>query len=78
MWISYEDATLNAKNNPFAVTTGVQPADESEYMLSYDYLPITNMVKPEYIFKDRVFLANVYDVSSFTDTYDCINKVMLY
>ena len=78
MWISYEDATLNAKNNPFAVTTGVQPADESEYMLSYDYLPITNMVKPEYILKDRVFLANVYDVSSFTDTYECINKVMLY
>ena len=74
MWISYEDATLNAKNNPFAVTTGVQPADESEYMLSYDYLPITNIVKPEYILKDRVFLANVYDVSSFTDTYECINK----
>lgn len=23
-------------------------------------------------------MANVYDVSSFTDTYECINKVMLY
>lgn len=78
MWISYEDATLSANNNPFAVTTGVQPADESEYMLSYDYLPITSLTKSEYVFKDRVLLANVYDVSSFTDTYECINKVMLY
>ena len=78
MWISYEDGSLEASDNYFSVTTGVQPADESEYMLSYDYLPIVSHSESDKIFKDRVLLANVYDVSSFTDTYDCINKVMLY
>lgn len=78
MWISYEDASLKANNNPFAVTTGVQPADESEYMLSYDYLPIVSSSESEDISDNKVLLANVYDVSDFVDTYECIDKVMLY
>lgn len=78
VWVSYEDSVLNSYSSHFSVVTGIQPADESEYMLSYDYLPIVSSSEPKNIYDNKVLLANVYDVSDFVDTYECIDKVMLY
>ena len=78
IWLSYEDCSLASYDSHFTVVTGIQPADESEYMLSYDYLPIVSNSANDKIFSNKVLLANVYNLSDFSDTYKCINKVMLY
>lgn len=71
-WLSYEEGSIE---NNFMTIEKVQKNSNKERMLSYDYYPVGYT---ENSFSDTVYLCNVFDVSDYTDTYDKINKVMLY
>lgn len=75
MWISYDEPSLDYEKNNMAVITGAQKSNDNEYMLSYDYFPIGS---DSYNTHEKVYLANVYDISDYTNEYDSINKVMTY
>lgn len=75
-WMSYQEGSLLSAGNEFSVVTGVQKATDNEHMLSYDYfIPAYNN---SFYFCDDVYLCNVFDISDYTNTYNQINKVMLY
>ena len=74
LWISYEDASINSKGEVYAVT-GVQKADDSEHMLSYDLI---NLSSQNVSVNSKVILTNVFDVEDYTDEYKEINKVLFY
>lgn len=76
-WISYEDTSFNYYNNA-AVITDVNKMSKNEYMLSYDFMPMTRKVTYNVSSDKTVYCANVYDVSNLKNTYGSINKVMLY
>lgn len=71
-WLSYEEGSIE---DNFLTITGVEKTSTSERMLSYDYYPVGYT---DSSFNDVVYLCNVFDVSTYTDTYDEINKVMFY
>lgn len=74
VWISYEDASTKFKNTAYVVT-GVQRADDSEHMLSYDFIYIGD--KNKYV-NSKVVFSNVFDISDYSDEYEEINKVLFY
>ncbi len=71
-WLSYEEGTIS---NNLMTVTGVQKATSNEKMLSYDYYPAGYT---DNYFCEDVYLCNVFDVSNYTNSYNQINKVMLY
>ena len=74
-WVSYEDQSINEYS--FGVITKVNKQSKNEYMLAYDFLPMaqTNMQIP---YDNCSYIANVYDVSDYSNEYSSINKVMYY
>ncbi len=78
-WLSYQEGSLKAEDNNMIAIAGVQKATDNEYMLSYDYLvPEYNKTDKNYYFNDDVYFCNVFDISTYTNTYNKINKVMFY
>ncbi len=75
-WLSYNEDSLYSDKNNVAVITGIQKSNKSEHMLSYDYFTPEN--NNSVSFRDDVYLCNVFDISSYTDSYNKIKKVMLY
>ena len=75
IWVSYEEPSLYFYLNNPSVIAGVQKSTDKEYMLSHDYF---SMAEGRYSYSEKVYMANVYDISEFTDIYECINKVMFY
>lgn len=75
-WMSYDDSYLKSTKNNIMVITGIEKSSDKEHMLSYDYF--TPAYKPKYSFKDDVYLCNIFDVDSYADEYQEINKVMFY
>lgn len=84
IWISYEETSLISQEY-MNVILGVQRANDNEYMLANDFYPLgcekkedaNNTEEKKYV-NERVYMANVYDVSDYTDEYSHINKVMFY
>ena len=77
-WVSYEDYYFNYSNRAVAIT-GVSPASQNEKMLSYDFLPMdrsTLSYAPE--IRNQIYMANVYDLSKYSNNYGEITKVMFY
>lgn len=74
VWISYEDASTKFKNTAYVVT-GVQRADDSEHMLSYDFISMGD--KNKYV-NSKVVFSNVFEIENFYDEYEEINKVLFY
>lgn len=74
LWISYEDASINFRNEVYTVT-GIQKADDSEHMLSYDIIYLSS---EDVSVNSKVILTNVFDVKDYTDEYEEINKVLFY
>lgn len=74
VWISYEDASIKLKNTAYVVT-GVQRADDSEHMLSYDFISLGNKNK---FVNSKVVFTNVFEIENFYDEYEEINKVLFY
>lgn len=75
-WISYYDLPLN--NSAYAsVITDVAKVSKNEYMLSYDYTPMTNKTQPTVV-GGEYYIANVYDMSDYIDEYGYIDSVMFY
>lgn len=81
VWISYEETSILSQEY-MNVILGVQKASDNEYMLANDFYPIGCDKKDnkddDYFVKDKDYMANVYDVSSFTNEYNRISKVMFY
>ena len=80
-WVSYEDKYFSnsSKNYPVAIT-GVEPANQDEKMLSYDFMPMERKTIYRYtgVSESRIFTANVFDFSELADEYGQISKVMFY
>lgn len=76
IWVSYEEQSFMVNTNNFGVITGLKKSTDSEHMLSYDYLPLkaNNSVAAS----DTVYMANIYDVSSYKNDYNEINQIMFY
>ncbi len=74
-WLSYNEHSIGFGGNKLMTVTDIHKTTDKEYMLSYDYMPIT---KSNVSFNDDINLCNVYNVSGFSNTYDSINKVMFY
>lgn len=74
-WVSYEDPSI--RENSFGVITKVNKQSKNEHMLSYDFFPMAqeNMPIP---YDNCSYIANVYDVSEYSNEYSSINKVMFY
>lgn len=75
IWVSYEENSFSVDTNNFGIITGMKKPTDNEYMLSYDYLPLKSTTRST---SEIVYLANVYDVSSFFNYYNEINQVMFY
>lgn len=72
LWVSYEEQSIT---NPLVITGAKSGSNQDiEYMLSYDYLPL----KSGKSVNSTVYMANVYDVSNYRNSYDEINQVMFY
>ena len=76
MWISYYDLPLNA-SGCISTITEISKASQNEYMLSYDYVPVTQE-KVLSTVNNSCYIANVYDMSNYSTEYGSINKVMFY
>lgn len=75
-WISYYDLPLNYSG--FAsVITDVAKVSKNEYMLSYDYTPMTYKTQSTVV-GGEYYIANVYDISDYIDEYGYIDSVMFY
>lgn len=75
IWVSYEEQSFLVNTNNFGVITGLKKPSDREYMLSYDYLPLkANNNSAD----STVYMANIYDVSSYQNEYSEINQVMFY
>lgn len=82
IWISYEDTSISYYKNDFVIT-GVQKADDSEYMLSHDIFLLCHKKddpksKNDLVTNKKVIFVNVFDVKDYTNEYNEINKVMFY
>lgn len=75
-WISYDDISFNYHNNAMIIDD-IEKARKNEYMLSYDFMPMTTYENLS-VSNSSVYIANVYDVSELLDVYDYIDKVMIY
>ncbi len=77
-WISYEDTSFNYHHNA-AIITDVNKRTKNEYMLAYDFMPMTTH-RPYVLSnsQDSIYMTNVYDLSDFADIYGSISKVMFY
>lgn len=78
-WVSYEDKYFSnsSKNYPVAIT-GVEPANQDEKMLSYDFMPMEGSKTYMQVAERMIYTANVYDFSELADEYGQISKVMFY
>ena len=74
-WVSYEHTSLHSNSSKRIAITSMKEADDSEYMLSYDYMALANC-DTEY--SETVYLCNIFDISDYTNTYNSIKGVMLY
>ncbi len=75
-WLSYYEGALKENNNYVTVIKGVQKATDNEYMLSYDYF--VPAYKKDLVYRENVYLCNVFDISEYRSTYNQISKVMFY
>lgn len=76
IWVSYYDLPLNESGFASAITD-IAKVSKNEYMLSYDYTPMTKKTS-ETVTNNNYFIANVYDLSDYYSDYRYINKVMFY
>ncbi|MGN0502828.1 MAG: C1 family peptidase [Ruminococcus sp.] len=81
-WISYEDVSLNDSKAAFVIAN-VEAVSKNEHMLYYDYVPMFRDTEDniEYTISsenENVYIANVYDMTEFSNDYGTINKVMFY
>lgn len=76
-WISYEDTSFNYYNNAMVITD-VDKMSKNEYMLSYDFMPMGGKRIYNVSSNKTIYYANVYNVSNLTNSYESINKIMLY
>ena len=78
MWVSYEDDSFNYTEDA-AVFSQIDKVSQNEYMLSYDFLPLTLGLN-SYLDENSncKYICNVYDVSGLIDEYRSINKVTFY
>lgn len=75
-WVSYAESHI--RSNCFGVVSQVSPFSKNEYMLSYDYFPVTAKKYDIPTNHEAAYIANVYDCSDFIGAYSEINKVMIY
>lgn len=76
-WISYCD-TCVLKTEDIAAVCEVSKVSKNEYMLAYDNGSIRQDGTRTPTNGNKVYIANVYDVSELTDIYGSINKIMFY
>lgn len=76
IWVSYYDLPLNESGFASAITD-IAKVSKNEYMLSYDYTPMTWKTN-ETVTNNNYYIANVYDLSGYYTDYRFINKVMFY
>ena len=76
-WISYEDTSL-FKTLDIAIVNEVSKVSKNEHMLAYDSGSIRQNVKRAPTNGNKVYIANVYDVSELIDVYGSVNKIMFY
>lgn len=74
-WVSYEHTSLHLPSTKRIAITDMKVADDSEYMLSYDYM---SLGKNDIDYNEPVYICNLFNVSDYTIEYDCIDSVMLY
>lgn len=74
-WVSYEEDTIDER--VLVTFPDVNSFSKNEWMLSYDFRELTT-TKSIPTNNDSAYIANVYDVSEYTDEYSSINKVMVY
>lgn len=75
IWVSYEHVSLHSNTTDRIAITDMQEATDNEYMLSYDY---KDLGSNKTIYKETVYLCNVFDIKNYTNTFDRITKVMFY
>lgn len=75
-WVSYYDLPLNESGFASAITN-VSKMSKNEYMLSYDFTPLTSKSFAN-VSQNSYYIANVYNFKEYNDLYDSINKVMFY
>lgn len=75
-WISYAENSLNYRLTYPAVVTGVEESSTNKKMLSYDFLPITDICEGPALTSS--YMANIYDTSVLPNDFDKITQIMTY
>ncbi len=78
-WISYEDPTV-CYVGTINIIDEVSKVSKNEKTLSYDYTPMYNLIPGRTLSpkENNAYMANVYNISNLTSTYDSINKITFY
>ncbi len=76
-WISYCDTSIFDESD-IAIVNEVSKVSKNEHMLAYDNGSIRQDGARTPTNDNKVYIANVYDVSELTDVYGSVNKIMFY
>ena len=76
-WISYCDTSIFDEFD-IAIVNEVSKVSQNEHMLAYDNGCIRQNGDRTPTNGNKIYIANVYDVSNLSDVYGSVNKIMFY